>query len=182
MEKKLKTQVLTVSKRFLSGHPKAGQETKFREKILNQMAIIEQAENCQECKDIGGGDCRTCYVPTGCNMEVKLHTIRDNYPYWAGVVEREMLLSVRQWSGKPYHTQQETLIDIEPDKWGIQRITMIKGENGLEAFANEKSIDIDTLAANDGLSRADFEAWFAPHFKRKNVFYGVVIHFTDFRY
>jgi hypothetical protein len=182
MKKETKTQVLTVSKRFMAWHPKAGEPTNFREKILNQMAIIEQAENCQECRDWGGGDCRTCYVPAGFNVETKPHTIRDNRSYWESVIEREMLLSVRQWSGKPYHTSQETFLDLEPGKWGIQFITMIKVENGLEAFVCEKSIDIDVLAANDGLSRADFEAWFAPYFKRRNVFYGVIIHFTDFRY
>lgn len=172
MIKKIKTQVLTVSKRFLSGHPRAGEPTNFREKIL-------RAFDCPDCsgKELGISD-----YCNGCRTERKPHTIRDNRSYWESVIEREMLLSVRQWKGKPFQEPQEKLIDIEPGKWGIQLITMIEGENGLEAFANERSLDIDVLAANDGLSRADFEAWFAPHFKRSNVFYGVIIHFTDFRY
>lgn len=173
MEKKFKTQVLTVSKRFLSGNPKAGEPTKFRDKILRVF-------DCPDCKgnEIGVSD-----YCNGCRTERKRHTVRDNYPYWADVIERNMLLSIRQWIDKPYKKPgQENIIDIEPGKWGIQRITMINGQNGLEAFVNEKSIDIDTLAANDGLSRTDFATWFAPHFKRKNIFYGVVIHFTDFRY
>lgn len=198
MEKNFKTQVLTVSKRFLSGHPNAGEPTYFREKIILKLGEYYPAQckcgwigSSEECNSYPLGDTGDHSDPT-CPMcesdvfdfkcEPKIHTIRDNYPYWASVFERNMLLSIRQWSGKPYKDPQEKLIDLEPGKWGIQRITMINGQNGLEAFVNEKSIDIDTLAANDGLSRADFEAWFAPHFKRKNVFYGMIIHFTDFRY
>lgn len=168
MELKTKKQVLTVSKRFLHGHPKAGQDTNFREKILLGQTMPTNYTDRT-------GNLRSALQP-------KKHTIRDNRPYWRSVFERNMLLSVRQWSGKPYQTPQETFLDLEPGKWGVQEITMIKGENGFEAYVNEQSIDIDTLAANDGLSRADFEAWFAPHFKRKNVFYGMIIHFTDFRY
>ncbi|MDL2310274.1 hypothetical protein LJC39_04075 [Parabacteroides sp. OttesenSCG-928-B22] len=176
MEKKFKTQVLTVSKRFLFGHPRAGQETMFANKIRNGVGIT-----CKECREVERFDGDCCgFIPK--QSGDKIHTIRDNRPYWRSVFERNMLLSVRQWSGKPYQTPQETFLDIEPGKWGVQEITMIKGENGLEAYVNEQSIDIDTLAANDGLSRADFEAWFDPHFKRKNVFYGMIIHFTDFRY
>lgn len=161
MEKKFKKQVLTVSKRFLVGHPRAGQETNFH-------TLIQNAIYPGFYEDYG--------------MRRKRHTIRDNRPFWRSVFERGMLLSVRQWSGKPYQSPQETFLDLEPGKWGVQEITMIKGENGLEAYVNEKSIDIDILAANDGLSRADFEAWFAPHFKRQSVFYGMIIHFTEFRY
>ena len=163
MNKETKTQVLTISKRFLSPHPKAGENTNFKPLIQN--AILHHVDG----------------VPAA-RFKEKPHTIRDNRSYWESAFERNMLLSVRQWSEKPYQSPQEIIIALKPGKWGIQEITMINGHNGLEAFVGDKSIDIEVLAENDGLSRADFEAWFAPHFKRKNVFYGVIIHFTSFRY
>jgi hypothetical protein len=166
MKKETKTQVLTVSKRFLAWHPKAGQPTYFKEEVLI-------------------GQSMTNMVPSNLRSTLfaKLHTIRDNCPYWESVFERGMKLSVRQWIDKPYKKPgQEKVFDIEPGLWGIQKITLINGQNGLEAFVGDKGIDIEMLAANDGLSRDDFEAWFSTYFKRGNVFYGVIVHFTDFRY
>lgn len=199
MEKKFKTQVLTVSKRFLSGHPKAGEMTCFREKIIEKLGEyypvqckcgwVGSSEHCDSFPigDTGDHSDPTCPI---CESDVfdfkcepKIHTIRDNYSYWESAIERNMLLSIRQWIDKPYKKPgQEKIVDLEPGEWGIQGITMINGHNGLEAFVGDKNIDIDVLAENDGLSRTDFEAWFAPRFKRKDIFDGVVIHFTDFRY
>lgn len=169
--KKLKTQVITVSRNFLSGHPKAGQPTYFAHKLLaaecNKEGLATD-ENGQPKVIIGQ----------------KLHTIRDNYSHWVKVAERvkvgEMILSIRQWIGKPYQSTQHTLTNT--DKMGVQEITMINGVHGFEVYVENKAVDIETIAKNDGLSREDFEAWFAPYFKRRYVFTGVIIHFTDFRY
>lgn len=165
MRNEIKKQVLTASKRFLTGHPRAGEPTYFEDQIKNGQSHYKDGWS-------SGG------------FKMKIHTIRGNYSYWADIFERGMLLSVRQWIGQPYKKPgQEVITDIEPGKWGIQKITMINGHNGLEAYVGDRSsIDIDVLASNDGLSRADFEAWFAPQFKQSDRFEGVIIHFTDFRY
>ncbi|KAA6337481.1 hypothetical protein EZS27_014442 [termite gut metagenome] len=153
----MKTRVITVSKIFMKGHPKEGEPTGFKIKILGKQ---------------------------------KKHTIRENYSYWEKAAGKK--LSIRRWIDKPYKQPgQETIIELE--KWGIQKITIVKTENGLKAFTGknviighqrvwETEIDINLLASNDGLLRKDFEEWFAPKFKKSNVFEGVIIHFTDFRY
>jgi hypothetical protein len=170
MKTETKTQVLIVSKQFLSYHPRARQETKFRDKILNAL-------NCPDCS---GKENRI-------SNYIKRHTVRGNRSYWERAIERKMTLSIRQWSGKPRASKQEKIIDLEHGKWGIQPITMIRrksdGHDFLKAFTfGAKEIDISELAKNDGLSREDFEAWFEPEFKRDYVFEGVIIHFTLFRY
>jgi hypothetical protein len=114
----------------------------------------------------------------------KIHTIRGNYDLWRKrslrVMAGEMRVAMKHWSGVPYRSKQHEF--LSHDYLGVQKITMCNPVTGLEAYVDGRRVDIDVLAANDGLSRADFEAWFAPHFKKSNVFEGVVIHFTPFRY
>ena len=55
-------------------------------------------ENISNCNNCG----RACFL-------VKLHTIRANYPLWEkrikDIQEGHAVLSVRQWSGKPYRSK-----------------------------------------------------------------------------
>jgi hypothetical protein len=162
--KEAKVAVLIVSKQFLSYHPRAGQETNFKPLIQNAIGYYTNG-----------------LLPAG--VEMKPHTVRGNRAYWEGVIERKMTLSIRQWSGKPRASKQEKIIDLPHGEWGIQFITLMNLHDGLHAFVGSKSINIDTLSKNDGLSRADFEDWFAPKFERDDIFEGVIIHFTpNFRY
>ena len=121
----------------------------------------------------------------------KKHTIRSNYDLWkvnAEKMERgKFYLSIRQWSGRPYNSPQVEIAQRH-NPIGVQPVELyyhtdndtitakIDGREWLDA-------DCYTLAKNDGLSVQDFKEWFfGQHPKADKVFYGVIIHFTDFRY
>lgn len=141
----LKTHVLLLSKQFLAGHPKAGQPTCFFDKI--------------SCLD-------------------KIHTIRSNYEFWKKridqVNEGKAILSIRQWTGKPYKSPQQELLQLY--KAGIQKLEW----DWLGWFIDDYDSDfgIKDFAPNDGLSVEDFKAWF----KKYPVEPMAIIHFTDFKY
>ena len=46
----------------------------------------------------------------------KKHTIRGNYQYWAKKAEQinagKMVLSIRQWTGRPYNSEQEEIMQL----------------------------------------------------------------------
>ena len=143
---KIKTYVLIVSRDFMKTHPRAGQPTNFRQKIAKKQ---------------------------------KIHTIRANYQYWADIAEEVnngwAVVSVRQWTGKPYNSPEEEIMLLT--KIGVQRIL----------FNSRRDIFIDhglfpnilkKLAKNDGLRVQDFNDWF----KEFPVDPMAIIHFTDFRY
>ena len=142
---KLKTYIITLSKKFLQGHPRAGQPTNFRESF-------EQG--------------------------LKIHTIRCNYDLWAKrldeVIAGRAVLSVRQWSGKPYGSKQEPPIRIltKEDGVGYQKITHD------ELFFDSLLFD-QNVAYHDGLNRTDFYNWF-DHEKIEDPY--IIIHFTSLRY
>lgn len=156
--KKIKTYVLIVSQNFPASHPKAGQLTEFVEKILR-------------------GE--------------KIHTIRANFEYWRNIIGQvrkgDAIISIRFWSGKPYHSKQIEFKQItQKDNPSVQRVFMTYSDwlgyeasiNGHELFGyNER----ESLSTNDGLSSVDFTDWF---FKEGKVeeFSGAIIHFTDYRY
>jgi len=145
-----------LSKTFFPQHPKAGEPTEFREKVLKG---------------------------------TKRHTCRCNYDYWkdriATLQERQGVLSLRQWSGKPYqkHTKQEKIMDVPASIVEVQplviRRTLEKQEGfteqdpkpyatnrtySFEASVDGNPVNIAWLAANDGLTEEDFKAWFNPVF------------------
>lgn len=143
---KIKTFVITVSKKFLAKHPFVGKPTGFKKKIL-----------------------------TG----EKIHTIRGNRKYWKGIVDKvnsnEAVLSVRQWKGLPYRSEQVEIARFK--KLGYQKV----------AFAKNCGMTIDKkklfdrrqwtrVAKNDGLTLEQFNDWFPTYFE------GCIIHFTDFKY
>lgn len=53
--------------------------------------------------------------------------------------------------------------------------------NVMKFVFEKEDVAVEQIAKNDGLSVADFVEWFFGSSK-SNVFEGVVIHFTDFRY
>jgi len=132
--------VITLSKTFLQGHPRAGEPTGFREAFL-------------------GGR--------------KLHTIRANAK---GYYKTGDIISVRQWSGKPYASKQEVIRDgVE-----IAVVNIYISERGVFFWTMSSLIPGKIIARNDGLSLPDFLDWFKM--KETGGFLGSLIYLTDFRY
>jgi hypothetical protein len=180
--------IITLSKKFFSGHPRSGEETEFARKILHG---------------------------------TKIHTIRTNYEFWEHKIsrlkEKGGLLSIRQWSDKPYRSPQETVLDVPADVVGVQRITfklermktfpahipvpddfvlqlgratiedIEQGRCFWRLYIGGKRIYVNAISNNDGLEYNDFLDWFAPVLNRcitKHItkIDMAVIHFTNFRY
>ena len=153
MEKNIKKKViLTLCKSFPATHSRAGEPTGFGEKIKT------------------GG---------------KIHTVRFNNQDKSGrsflwdkrekdINSGRKYLSVRQWSQRPYHSEQEELGTY--DKIGLQHIKIVPGNTPL-VFVDGKKVPVEDVAKNDGLSVDDFLDWFGD-----KPFSGVIVHFTNFRY
>lgn len=148
----MKTYVLILSKVFPNNHKRAGEETEF------------------ELKFVFGG-----------KLEKK-HTIRANYPLWkkrmAEVQQGKAVLSVRQWTGKPYRSKQVEIARLTAAHGvGIQMLKMIDLFRPVTIDGHK--VELPDLAANDGLSFNDWYDWFKGYDLREPL---VIIHFTPFRY
>lgn len=155
--KPLKIYVITISKNFPCYHPKKGIATEFRYKI--------------ERKD-------------------KKHTVRGNYALWKKRIDEVnaglAILSVREWTGKPYYSTQTTLFTYGAGEVGIQPldlfIDLIGKNKAIGAWVKidefeRRLIDTTELSKNDGLLIQDFYDWF-----NKPLIDPCIIHFTDLRY
>ncbi len=116
----------------------------------------------------------------------KIHTIRYNGKgvwdeRYKGIASGKKYLSVREWTGRPYNSEQRELSRF--DKIGLQHVTMTYSSDDAypQIWIDNKLVPIQEVAKNDGLSVEDFIEWFFGN-NKENVFEGVVIHFTDFRY
>lgn len=170
-----------LSKTFFPQHPKAGEATHFAKKVIH-------------------GE--------------KRHTCRCNYDYWheriTKVQERGGVLSLRQWSGRPYEkgSTQERIMDVPASMVEVQRLVMSRQSNKYKerkgsvfepsaeyryfAEVDGTPIDVAEIAKNDGLTLEDFKAWFNPVFDEYEDKHGTgirasaltfaVIQFTTFRY
>lgn len=101
---------------------------------------------------------------------------------WAKRFEKinagEAVLSIRVWEGKPYNSKQREIFRYDYRRnIGIEKVTF--RDYLYDININGKSVDVDELAKNDGLSYSDFEHWFKGYDLSKPM---AVIHFTDFRY
>lgn len=148
----MKKAVIMLSKAFPSYHSRKGQPTNFESKLLSGR---------------------------------KIHTIRANYDWWARKAEQinsgKMYLSVRQWTGKPYFSPQREIKRVY--RIGLQKVQIMTPVEEPVPFLwiDGKSQSWETVAAHDGLSAKDFVKWFFGNDK-SNIFDGVCIQFTDFRY
>jgi len=151
----MKTVVITLSKAFLKSHPRAGELTGFKDKFLSKE---------------------------------KKHTIRFHSSHWIKninkILHEEAVLSVREWSGKPYGSKQSE-IDSLPEV-GLELLN-IDNDGKFYIGARRKSLsneELTVLAKNDGLSLKDFLDWFEVDklIKEKRTFIGIIIHFTKMRY
>jgi hypothetical protein len=172
--------VVLLSKTFFPKHPKAGQETHFKE------GVICGTCNTLPCRDVDDVGCKDW----GCNSFIpKIHTCRVNYGYWERKIARLKevggALSVRQWSGLPYRSPQEAVVDIPAENVSVQRLRFDKnreGEISLNFFSingRGRYVELEDLAGNDGLSVEDFKCWLRGYDLSQDM---AIIHFTKFRY
>ncbi len=153
----MKTYVITLSQNFPAMHKQAGKPTNFKEKFLR-------------------GE--------------KIHTIRANYPLWEKrikeVQDGRAVLSVRQWTGKPYRSKQVEITTLTAeDEIGVQAARIVAGiylkiifdDNFEHYFVSEEERTL--LAKNDGLSLEDWKEWFRSYDITNPL---AIIHFTKFRY
>lgn len=117
----------------------------------------------------------------------KLHTIRsDAKDLWgqkvADINAGKKLLCVREWTGRPYNSEQADIKKFV--EVGLQSIKMTYGvdDEKPQAWVDGKPVPVELLAKNDGLELSDFIEWFFGSVHSGNVFEGKIIHFTDFRY
>lgn len=146
----MKTYVITLSRNFLAYHKRAGEETHFKEKFLS-------------------GE--------------KLHTIRANYPLWEKrikeVQEGRAILSIRQWTGKPYRSKQVEIATLTAKNGvGLQRLEFTDCRLRFP-YTDSEWTSMVSLAKNDGLSLNDWVDWFGGYDLSEPM---AIIHFTKFRY
>ena len=158
----MKTYVITLSRYFLANHKRAGEETHFKEKFTLGQGLTDYDTPSM----------------------AKIHTIRANYPLWEKrikeVQECNAVLSVRQWTGKPYRSKQIEIARLTAANGvGIQMLRFL-GDNFNGGYIRNGAYPSDKiLSKNDGLSLADWEEWFRGYDLSKPL---AIIHFTKFRY
>lgn len=155
---KIKTYVITLSKNFMKGHPKAGQPTNFKEKFLSGEKIHTIRGNYELWKK-------------------RLDEVRD----------RKAILSIRQWEGMPYKSKQIEIAKITSVSCcGVQHISLHKpNQDQIYWQVNDRktNVTLEEVANNDGLEIEDFRRWFIPKKEAKEFYFeGAIIHFTPFRY
>lgn len=145
--------IVSLCRVFPKGHRKAGEATDFEAKVKDGR---------------------------------KIHTIRYNgNDVWAkrykDIMEGRKYLSLRQWTGRPYNSEQREIAKVE--KIGLQKVTMTysSGDSLPKVWIDGKPQDIEAVAKNDGMTVEEFVEWFFGSSK-ENIFEGVVIQFTDFKY
>ena len=162
----MKTYVITLSSHFLANHKRAGEETHFKEKFLLGQGLTDYD------------------TPS----LAKIHTMRANYPLWEKRIKEvqagRAVLSIRQWTGKPYRSKQVEIATLTAGNGvGVQKLCFDKDKDGVPSLKyfniNGKYIDRETLANNDGLSKEDWQEWFRGYDLSKPM---SIIHFTKFRY
>jgi len=173
----MKTHVLILSKTFPATHPKAGQPTYFKAKFEQAQAITKAGKF-------------PCVLPYPDFIDPKYHTLRGNYERWEKIFEQidkgEACLVLKQWSGVPYRSKQETIAVLtKEDGIGLQKLEFLEYQDGFtgngiwiagHTFPHEHELE---LAQNDGLSLEDWRAWFAKEDKSQAF---AIIQFTSFRY
>ena len=175
----MKTYVIMLSQTFPANHPRRGEETKFKQQIINAIFVNQ------------GWNKIAAYPERG----DKLHTIRANYDLWKKRIDEvqrgEACLSLRQWEGKPYRSKQIEFARLtNQDGVGIQQVNI-----NLDCYDAHKSVDWfipkpikktefcwfngTAIAYNDGLLIQDWVNWFKDYDLSKPL---AIIHFTKFRY
>lgn len=149
--------VITFSRYYLKGHPRAGEPTHFVEKIVKGL-INTTGELSPSI--VSGKYKYDCNVLS--SIEPKWHTFRKGYRWKEGE-----MFSARVWSGAPYKTKQVEICQIEIKE--IIKITLfpktksLRFDTELFGYPTGWYAGLDTvtkLATNDGLAYNDFWDWF----------------------
>lgn len=175
--------ILTFSRQFPKGHPKAGKPTYFVEKIL--LGLYESKQiSVSKCVELARGaglneNHPMYYIDTlrgyDCSF-LKHHTIRAGNRFKPGD-----MVSLRVWSDKPYRSKQIEFAQVEVKKtWKVEINVQ---QTSPVILINSKLLTYDCgriLAENDGLTIADFISWFNIHPKKKqHVFTGQIISWSS---
>lgn len=129
----MKTYVITLSKKFMKGHPKAGNPTNFINGFISHDKIHTIRANYtfweKRFKKIEAG---------------------------------EAILSVRYWAEKPYKSPQIEIEKFTRwDNIGIQKIEFTSDLT--ECIIDGKHYSYTEVAKNDGLLPEDFLSWFKSY-------------------
>lgn len=173
------TYVLMLSEVFPKTHKRAGELTHFKEKFL----LGQGCPDCASPQDLSGiniSDCNGCV--RACSFP-KLHTIRANFPLWKKrikeVQEGQAVLSIRQWTGKPYCSKQVEIAKLTTTNGvGVQKLEFID-YNIYFPKIGYALISDSKLSSKDGLTLDDWREWFKGYDLSKPM---AIIHFTKFRY
>lgn len=162
----MKKYVIVLSRTFPKWHPRAGEPTYFGEKAFE--TIMYERNGTTVAYDWPG----------------KYHTIRGNYDLWRKRFEKidrgEACLVLKQWSGVPYRSKQETIALLtKEDGIGLQKLEFYNGCLQQPILSSGLTIRVESLAQNDGLSLEDWEAWFKSDDLTKPH---AIIQLTKFRY
>jgi len=162
----MKTYIIILSDQFPKKHAKTGNPTLFKEKFLIGQGIYT--------KDVLFDIDKTKFP--------KIHTIRSNYFLWERRIQEvqngNAILSIRQWSGKPYCSKQIKIKELTcHDGVGIQRLNLF--DLFRPALIDGRNISLLELASNDGLTFEDWYHWFKNYDLKQPL---AIIHFTNFRY
>jgi hypothetical protein len=174
--------VLTFSRHFPTGHPKAGQPTWFVNKIWNCFRRVEDnslpAQYFQWVKKFPShSDEYRKAVNADLAPEPKHHTIRAGNRWKSGD-----MASLRIWSDKPYRSKQIEFAQVEVKKTWEFRILFEPFHKAIFYLnGNELSVRaVVQIAQNDGLTEQDFLDWFKIHPKSKSFeFIGQVISWSS---
>lgn len=181
--------VLTFSRHFPKGHPRAAQPTFFVEQILN--AILPRGANGIINRD----DIKPEVLPYINDFVLldgttyKHHTIRAGNRWKVGD-----MASLRIWSGVPRRSKQVEFAQVEVKKtWDVE-INNRFGAASFEVvingviygqlhYGNNNDINkagLITIAKNDGTELDDFINWFEIHPKKTGLrFTGQIICWSD---
>lgn len=172
--------VLTCSRHFPKGHPKAGQPTYFVEKIWKSIwddypgasnPLYPYWEQYDQAFPLAFNDKENIH-----QHQPKHHTIRAGNRWKTGD-----MASLRIWSGVPRRSKQIEFAQVEVKKvWDIE---ISDGNYSIDTIQIGSFIpdsELAVIANNDGLSVEDFWSWFNVHPKKKgDVFWGQIICWSD---
>lgn len=156
------SKVITLSRKFPSYHPKAGQPTYFVESIMNSIYPGDQGFDFHYedfLKSLNSGRSIAALNVFRSALEegitnCKHHTIRAGKRWKTGDKA-----SLRVWSGKPYNSKQ---IIIAPDvELGVKDVEIWETGNILIDGEFLKISNYEKFARNDGLSECDMNNWFS---------------------
>ena len=172
--------VLTFSRLFPTGHPKAGMQTRFVEKIWNNFRQSDHSLPAEFSKWISAfpfkSDEYLNAIKAIPEQGTKYHTIRSGSRWKAGD-----MASLRVWSDKPYRSKQIEFAQVDVKRvWDI-KIHILNGSIGINVGGVAmKGVSGPLIAKNDGLEWIDFVSWFNIHPKKKHqLFTGQIICWSD---